>query len=282
MFNTKKQNSWDSSPKEEKDYNIFDDFEADIKIKEEINAADKLNKRDSTYYVFIISYIFKYINILLFIILILLFSYLSIQNNDKLEKNELLNPFCNILLWEVSNKEGWCSWITKTINDYKLLIDEEWKKQYTALVLILEAEQNKNNILKSKEFYFILETTKNKINPIFILSEFDRVRKKILKNEFSVQCENISIEKDILNMSCKAYSIWSNQDIDMLSWNNKIVWTSISMAAAFYKNLEDDWTFSVLTKENSFSNSPYSSDKFTYFTLETSFNVSLKYNGNKF
>lgn len=261
--------------------NIFEDFENDLNLKDEINKAESVRKKDKIYYIKITTSVFKYINILLLLVILISWIYIYIQNDDEMLEKDFLNPFCSILLWENWAKLSQCWWVSSLNNKYSKLLEDENKEQYELLKPLLKQNYTNNNYLKSKEVSFIINETLNKINPITILEEFDRVRKKVLNKEFSVQCRDIVIKWDIMSLKCNSFSSW-DEEIKILWWK-PLFWSSISLAPAFYKNIDTEWTFRVIEKQTEFSSSPYISlDDFRYFTKITPFTMTLKYNNKQF
>jgi hypothetical protein len=77
--------------------NIFEDFKDDDKIKKDIKNVESDKKRDKFYYLGLLGVFFRYINIVLILIIVIGFTYMSIQKSTNMENKSFLDPFCNIL-----------------------------------------------------------------------------------------------------------------------------------------------------------------------------------------
>lgn len=264
--------------------NIFKELSWDLDfwdVKNEVEKKELL--KDSIYYMALARKILFYINWFLLIIFILLYSYVSVQKNEDMLNNSLLNPFCSILLGDnLSSKISWdCSSVYSLYNKYHSDNLSSKKNYLNEISEILPYLYAIDNFTLSKDVKFILEKTDSKIRPLDILSSFDS-----LKNSFSssdkwqLVCLNIDIDKDNnLSISCTAYtSDWSDDIPSSIPWK-KISGTSISLASSFINYIEKNPTeFEIVDKPKSFSREDYT--WVWYYTKKTDFNLKLKYYKN--
>lgn len=262
--------------------NIFDEFEVDEDTKQEINNITKDINKDWVYYMNNIWIFFKYINFLFFIILILSFSYIFIQksNSDFVNDKEYLKPICSLLLWKTSSSS--CSSLTifskETDDNFNTLSQDYLKK----VIPILEESYEIENIKNSKESIFIIDKSKNKNDPLFILNEFDK-----LKNDFTwinkqkIKCNDLNITWNIFEAKCSAFSTLWYDDIPWLNWEktvNTIQWTSITLASSFINFLSKNDKINILDKQRQFESVPYFWE--WNFIYKTDFNLKFEYNSD--
>jgi len=74
--------------------NIFDDFSTDSSLLEEVNKLKEEQKKDTFYYLSIVSKVFQNLFILLLIILVFSYGYIYIQKNENISDSALLDPIC--------------------------------------------------------------------------------------------------------------------------------------------------------------------------------------------
>ncbi|MDP3381367.1 MAG: hypothetical protein Q8S84_07935 [bacterium] len=78
--------------------NIFDDFSQDSSLIEEVDKLKKENNKDKFYYLSKTAHVLQTIFWILFFILIILFSYIYIQNNKNISDSNLLDPLCFVFI----------------------------------------------------------------------------------------------------------------------------------------------------------------------------------------
>lgn len=261
--------------------NIFKELSGDLDfwdIKQESQKVEIV--KDSIYYMKIASKWMFYFNIFLAVFVLLLFSYSYIEKDESLLNNSLLNPFCSILLWwDLSSKITWdCSSVYALYNNYSSLNDSA-KNTYTKIVSdILPWVYAIENFSLSKDVKFLVEKTDNKLRPLDILSDFDKLKNSFVAwDKWQILCSNIEIDKDSnFSMSCTAYSSDWNNSIPSSDPGKKISGTSISLASSFISYIEkNSKDFEIIEKPKSFSSEIYS--WVWYYTKKTDFNLKLKY-----
>lgn len=261
--------------------NIFKELSGDLDfwdIKQESEKVEVI--KDSIYYMKIASRWMFYFNIFLAVVVSLIFSYSYIEKDESFLNNSLLNPFCSILLGsELSSKIPWdCSSVyalySKYSSDNDLL-----KNTYTKTISdILPWVYAIENFSLSKDVKFLVEKTDNKLKPLDILSDFDKIKNSFVAwDKWQILCSNIEIDKDSnFSISCTAYSSDWNNSIPSSDPGKKISGTSISLAASFINYIEkNSKDFEIIDKPKSFSSEVYS--WVWYYTKKTDFNLKLKY-----
>lgn len=264
--------------------NIFKELSWDLDfwdIKEESKNEEII--KDSIYYMNLSKKSLFFLNIALLFILVLTFSYVSIQKNEDMLNNSLLNPFCSVLLgWEISSKVNWdCSSVYSLYNEYSTK-NETLKTSFTnTIAAILPALYSVENFTLSKDVKFIIEKTDSKIKPLDILSTFDKLKNSFVAwDKWQLTCSNLEIDsQNNFSISCTAYtSDWSDS-IPSSDPGKKISWTSISLASSFISYIEkNSKEFEILDKPKTFSREDYT--WVWYYTKKTDFNLKLKYYKN--
>jgi len=254
-------------------WNVWD-WELDSKLVE---------IKDANYYLRLTSKILLYVNLLFIFIIFVLFLYVKIQKNETLLENSSINPICSILLWsEISSHESTdCSSVYALSNKYKAsvnsLVDEQTKK----IIDIIPNLVTVKNFTLSKDVKFLLNKTQNRLKPLIILEEFDKIKNKFASwDKWQIKCSGISINSDnLLSISCTAYtSDWNSKIPTFEAWKF-VSWTSISLASNFVNYIEKEWeSFEIINKPKSFSLEDYSWN--WYYTKKTDFNLNLKYRNN--
>lgn len=262
--------------------NIFDDFSTDKWLWKEIKDIEKEQSRDIYYYISILSSMFRFVNIILFLIIFTYFFYAYIQEKEELKEYSFLNPICSIILWESADAIDECypvnAYLTKKEIDLKNI-----KKTYSQQVInVIGNAYTMENFINSKSILFLTNKSKDKFDPIKIISEFDTLKNKFEPFDKSrVVCNNLNVtNENKLQTTCIFYSSdWDIQITDKTSGNNESrPWTSISLALSFIDFIENSnySTFSVLNKPKTFSTSDFS--WLWRYTKSTTVNFDLKYN----
>gem|GEM_PF-6768362 len=86
-----KNNDFDNS-------NIFDELTKDIELENSVKKMKEETEKDVYDYLSFYSSVFKFINYILLLIVILTFSYIYIQKSDKLYQSQYLDLLCPVFL----------------------------------------------------------------------------------------------------------------------------------------------------------------------------------------
>lgn len=262
--------------------NIFDDFSQDSNLVDEVNKIKVENNKDKFYYLSKTATFLQSIFIVLFILALGWFTYVTIQNKDIWSSN-ILDPICFIIAWDIPSDETYCSSITHLNNKYNTYLTDEKAKQSTPILSILEKLYEVKNFTKTKEVLFLLDKSENKLKVLSVLEEFDK-----LKNDFDnvdkqkIQCNLLTIDsKDSsLSMNCFAYSAWFEKWFKWFDADNSasIKWTSLSIANSFINFLSlKSSIFTIVDRQKVFKSESIIWEK-TDFTNKTNFSLKLKYN----
>ena len=264
--------------------NIFDDFEDDAGLIDEVNSIKKKKNKDLFFYFEKLWGALQNIFWSGFIIILLMSLYIHIQNDTQLSNSNLLDPFCPIILWDINDPEySYCSSVSYLENTYTSKLSKLKVEQTESILDILVDLYSFENFTKSKDVLFLLYKTENKLSVLWVLEKFDD-----LKNEFNnldkekIQCNNISIdwEESVLSMSCIAYSAWFERGLRWFDGTDDITlkWTSVSIANSFLNFIDKKSDiFNILNRQKIFNSSNALWDD-TDFTNQTSFSLNLKYN----
>lgn len=247
-------------------WNIFEDFEDDSQLNEDIAKEELEVKKDISYYLGIVTSILKYINIFLLISIILLYFYVNIQKSDK--ASEVFNPICPILLWsDVSYTDlhwvgTWnidtCTSVTLFKNTFENAIKTKSEEIYSKLLKIATDYYTMKDFVNSKEVVFLLDASENKKNPLDMLVKFDKIKNNfLLKDKLRIQCSEIVVSDSEFKAECFAYSsAWDKKTIPWYNWwknqNDLVWWTSISLASSFLNYLEKQNDIILLQKQKVF------------------------------
>ena len=261
--------------------NIFEDFVSDESLWEDIKTIDKQQQRDSYYYLSILNIFFKVVNLLLFIWIVLFYSYSYIQNREDVNKDEpkqysILEPMCGLFLWESKSEVEWCYGVTSRLEYEENQLEKLKKDQDKEIYGILPDVYTIENFTNSESIIFLLTKTKEKAEYVHILSEFDR-----LKNEFAstdrsrIVCSGLTIDKNLeLSIECEVLSTYLEKvnDIDKILTRER--WTSLTIASLFVEFLDRDWTFSLIDKQKTFETKKVE----WYYKKWTTVSLKMKYN----
>jgi len=139
--------------------------------------------------------------------LIILFSYISIQNNENFKNSSLLDPLCLVFLGNIHNEDSYCSSISSLNLRYTKELNTLQKSNITNSLGILEKLYEIKNFNKIKEVIFLVDKSKNKLKVLSILEDFDNIKNKFDEiDKQKIQCSSLIIDGDILSMKCTAYS----------------------------------------------------------------------------
>ncbi len=270
MEDKKNLNKETEGLKKESDFsvwNIFEDFENDEILEQEINKSESEIKKDSFYYLSLGSNFLKMVNLIFFILIIISFVYIKIQNLSK--PNEILNPMCYILLWkDVSYEKIPKTWTGNNLNSCMSikLAEEKTKKAleeesffiYSKLLKIATDFYTMKDFINSKEVIFLLNASEDKKNPLDLLVKFDKAKNDfLLSDKLRIQCRSIEVTDTELKAECDAYSSLWDTSIPWYDWeknqNDLKGGTSISIASSFLNFLEKQEDFILLNKQKVFN-----------------------------
>jgi len=267
--------------------NIFDEFATDSSLVDEVEKLKEEAKKDVFYYLSLSWKILQNLFFVLFVIGVLLFSYIYIQKNEKFSDKAILDPICMIFSVEwlaTPDNTVYCSSISFSKSYYEEKLKELKKEQSKEILHNITRIYEESNFTKTKEVSFLLNKTEDRVMILKVLEKFDA-----LKNEFwwidkrRVQCTDITIDtmEKTVNMTCSAFSQWYERWIIWFSWvkNSDETWgTSISIANSFLNYIEKNTKdFTLVDRQKVFSSASVSWEKNGY-TNKTIFDIKLKIN----
>lgn len=272
----KEDSTWD---------NIFNDFDTDKSLKTEVSKLTKENNKDFYFYIKGISKVFQILFWIMLILVVLFWTYVYIQKNEKFNNQSILNPICFLFNWEL---ELWwnCSSISYLENELNNKFDKISDGQAKNIWEILEKIYVEKNYLNTKDILFLKNKSVDKLKVIEILSKFDELKDNYtwkIKNK--IMCDNVTIDKKekILKASCEAFSMWFENNIIGFDWTsiwnaNKVKWTSISLANSFLNYIEKEGSkdFILLENQKTFTNEKFIWED--WYTKKTKFDLKLKIN----
>lgn len=260
------------------DSDIFADFSWDQKLKEEVKEFNIKQKRDLFDLIEVFSWIFRAINLLLFIVVFVLFWYVYIQKDDKFSNSAIIDPICFLFVWDENIKEkDLCSSISYTSNYYKNKVKDLKESQFKKIFSIIWEVYKSENFTKSREVVFLKDNLDKRLMPIQILNNFNKLLSDFNWDQKKITCENLSINSEnILEANCKASKDWWKNDLDWFSYDNKkYFWSSISLTISFLNYISKSGSnFSLTEKQKDFSSETAS---WSLDVNTTNFNLKLKY-----
>lgn len=265
--------------------NIFDEFVGDSNLKKEVDSIKQEKEKDLFFYLSKVGSVLQTMFWILLVIMIIIFSYIYIQNNDELKNSNILDPFCFIFLWDVKNEDMYCSSISSLNKTYSLKLETTKQEENKAILGILEKLYNVENFLKTKEIIFLVDKSENKLQTLSILEKFDDMKNEFNVDKDKIQCNSLSIDskKSLLTMNCESYSQWYEKWLRWLDWTteNPLKWSSLSQANSFLNFIsKTSKTFEIIDRQKMFKEESILWTK-TGFTSKTTFSLKLKYNLNK-
>lgn len=263
--------------------NIFDDFVQDSNLIKEVDKIKTDKNKDKFYYFTKVWKVFQILFWFLIILTVLLYSYISIQNNKDFSNSNLLDPFCYIFLWDIENTDVFCSSILSIKSNYTKKLSVEKAEQSKNILKILEKLYEIENFTKIKEVLFLVDKTSTKLPVLKILEEFDNLLNKFDKiDKQKIQCNNLKIESklNIILLECYASSAWFETWLMWFDWtpNSPLSWTSISAANSFINYIGKKSTFFTIIDRQKIFRSENLLWKKSGFTNGTPFKLKLKYN----
>ena len=247
------------------------------------NITDKEHK-DIFYYISKAGSFISSIFWILFALLILLYAYIFIQQNEKMQNSQMLDPFCRVFLWDLEHTNAFCSSVSALHKEHEKKLKDLKNTQVWEIISILEELYKLENFLKTKEVIFLGEKTLSKLQILQILEEFDT-----LKNNFEsiekdkIQCSEIEInEENIFKAKCESFSAWYEWGIKWFDGSDisSVRWTSISIANSFLNYIEKNSDlFHIIDRQKIFSAQSIIWEK-SWFTSKTTFYLKLQYSPN--
>ena len=264
--------------------NIFEEFNDDSDLKKEVKGMVDSQEKDAFYYLSMFGTFVQNTFWVLLLVLVLLYGYIFIQENENIKDSNILDPFCVIFLWDIKNTNTFCSSITSLNKEYEKQLEVSKESQVTDIISILEQLYKLEHFIKTKEITFLSDRTESKLQALKILEEFDT-----LKNAFEpiekdkILCYDIEINSEnIFKARCEAFSAWYEDEINGFDCTDDffIKWTSISIANSFLNFIEKNSDeLKVLDRQKIFSSQNIIWDS-TWFTNKTTFYLKLKYSAN--
>ncbi len=298
LDNKQKTSVWDTenTPKDNFTDNIFKELSWDLNFWPEKEAQGEEKVKDKEYYMKLSLSILSVVNILFIIFLVLGIFYVKVQKNTSYLWNNVIDPFCFVILWsfQEKNTQDYCSSIAALSGDYSQKTSEIKTKYVEWLDSIVGDLYAIENFSSSAEVEFLLSSKINKLKVIDMLNDFDK-----LKNDFSasdkklIECKNVKITSDnIFSTTCEVYSSsWEKVNLSSWLWiiwdswerndrNNLVEGTSISTAASFLNFIEKNssYNFQLLEKQKVFQS------EFVWewpYVRKTKVELKLKYNNLK-
>lgn len=272
----------------EKSSNIFDDFNQDESLLEEVDQLKQERERDVYFYINKAGSTLQLTFVLLLLLLSILHWYIYVQNMvfaDEEKDNQLLWPFCFVLLNWIDYDLDFCTSVATLNQDYSNKLKSTKEDQITKLLSVIKTVYEIENFTKTKDVTFLKDKTDNKLKVLEIIKEFDDIKNEFAKvDKQTIQCKTLEIDQlsKVLSMTCDAYSAWYESWIRWFDWKNDpnslLKWTSLSIANSFlnYITLESK-VFTIIDRQKLFKLENIVWSK-TWFTNKTSFNLKLKYN----
>lgn len=270
--------------------NIFDEFSESQDIGEEVKEIEKKQEKDIYYYLKKLNSVFFSLNVLLFLGILIIISYLYIQSGEENRNYDVLTPICSVFLWR-SDIDVWtCKSVGYGLVKYRELLQWEKQQQTKKILPLLWEVYSIENFNLSKKVSFLLEKTESRLKPLDIISAFDAMKAEFApvdKNEIS--CSEINIQAGgILSIECSIYSSdWDTWIADFKDGTREyIIWwgTSVSRASSFIYFLENHQKspFTILEKPESLSSeaarlSPYTQKTVIQLILQYSSTSQLSY-----
>lgn len=275
--NDKNTNSWAGFD----DSDIFADFSWDKKLKEEVQDFKAIQKRDVFDFLSMLSWILKFFNVILFIVVFFSIGYIYIQKDPAFSESSLIDPVCFIFLWDNNIKE-WdlCSSVSYTSNSYKNKINDLKNSQFKKIFSIIWDVYKSESFINSREIVFLKNNLNERLKPTKVLNDFTKLVWDFNKNKINIVCDNLSIDSDnILKASCESYSNWWKKDINWFNSDDKKYYgSSISLANSFLNYVSKSSTnFSLVDRQKSFS---IEEGSWSFNESTTKFDLKLKYTNN--
>lgn len=259
------------------DLNIFNEISQNAYWKSDNENVKK--EKDVYDYLSFYSSVFKFLNYVFLIIIMLFSTYIFIQKSEDFYDSAYLNLFCPLFLWaEASDYISWSNCSSITMYNKKITTDLNTlrQNQFANIVEVIPKiyELTSSN---TKEKDFLVSKSRDRLKVLNIIEEFEK-----LKNDYNyvdrnkIVCKEIIIDSNnVFKASCDAYSTeWD--EIVWYEWKEKVNGTSISVAVSFLNYIQTKSNnFTLLNKQKNFSQEP---TNFWFYIYKTSFNLEMKYN----
>jgi len=259
---------------------IFEWFASDEDLLQDVSEFEQDQSKDVYDYANITWNICKLLNLALFIAILFLGSYIYVQKNDSYTDSKLLDPFCNILLWDIDLPGTYCSSVSSALLTLEEGLKAEKAKQFSIMSELIGPLYLSTDFINSSEVVFLYDKTKQRLKPLEIMTEFDRLKNKFETTDKSaLSCYDLEISQNIMSAKCDAYS--SDWDKNVVLPDGETKWniggTSISIASSFLDYIEKNSTvIRVIDKPKYFSWEDVSWENGGY-TKKTTFFLKFEY-----
>ncbi len=266
--------------------NIFEDFDSDLSLWEEVKSHEETEKRDVYFYLKMGGTFLKIFNACFFVIIAFLFLYWFLQSQESPTRYSIFTPVCSLFLWDAAGDLDTCHSVSYYLQSQSNILEEEKIQQAQEVGNLIGDIYLVDNFIYSEVVSFLVNLSQNNLEPTEILTAFDTLKNKYEPIDKSkISCNTIVVNKPgVLEARCEAFSSdWDNEILEIqegiLGGSN--AWgTSISVASSFIDFIENEpnRTFSVLDKQKVFfaSNVTWR----WIYTKKTPFVLRLWYNGN--
>lgn len=267
--------------------NIFDEFDTNKTLVDEVEKLKTEYNKDLFYYLGIGSKVFQNLFLIILLVLCFLYFYIFIQNSETVKNKAYLEPICFILNWDVDNAPGdvSCGSVMATNAGYLTAINEQKIYQYEIIKNILPLVSKQDNFIKTKEVSFLLDKSENRIRVLDVLENFNTLKSNFTKTtgKSNIVCKNIEIDSDKkqLSMTCDAYYKWFDKWIVWYSGDSnsqEVYGTSVSLANSFLNYIEKkSENFTLVNRQKVFTLKEITPDNYGY-TNVTNFKLTLEIN----
>lgn len=262
--------------------NIFEWFEGNLSLDKEVKNIKESEKKDIFYY---LSFFWRAFEILFFCLLfvfLLCLLYINIQKNDTVINSTTLDPFCQLILWDLNNKYDYCYSVYALNKEYNKDYNKLINYQVSKILEIVWDVYEVDNFTKSKEVDFLINETKTKVRPLKVIEKFDNLKRGFHIDKDIIRCNNFLIKSNnILSADCEASSTFYER-ILWFDWTNNymVEWTSISIASSFLNYIERKSSdFILINKQKLFTSKSIVWDNW-WFNNKTHFKLELQYLNN--
>jgi len=251
--------------------NIFDEF-----IQDKTQDSSEKNKKKSYQvydYLRVVSKILVFINVFLFITIVLWLYYNSTQANEERKELAFLEPICNVLVWDVYSSWNPCYSVSYLLSDYQKKFNTLEESTIKRIFPLISDIYSITNFNFSDKVVFLNKNSNDRLKPLIILEDFDSIKREFTSERSNVSCQNISLSENIMSLSCDIYSSdWDTNIIDLQGGIRSTLewwWTSISRASSFINFIEshNSARFRIIQKPQVFSSNDFTDDgPYTQFT----------------
>lgn len=263
--------------------NIFDELSESQSIGEEVRKMEEQQKRDLYYYIRKMNKGLFFLNTIIVMFLAIAAIYIYIQEKESKTEFTFLAPVCQLFLWTSDITPNTCFGITPILKEYQWKLDKEIMNQWEKLTGLVGDVYNIENLNFSRSTVFLLEKSQDRLRPLKILEEFDKLKNTFAPIDTSeISCYDLTMNsQNILQITCDAFSSDWDTSIANLS-EGKLVYanaggTSISRASSFMDFIDNyaDSPFQIREKPKTLTSNTVQSWP---YTQRTTFTMELKYN----